>query len=162
MSVGDNADWGLTFETHACERLDLEFVANDGGEHQGVDAIATRAVRARTLGDTIQPSYLFSDKVTNGDRVACKVARYRISDGDTTRCGRYWIPRCELERVDGYALGVYHEESGVLEDAVTIVPSEDIEGLVTSWVDSPRHDVETVARIPWSRVFDRQEVDPDD
>lgn len=160
--TGTNADYGLTFETHVCETIDADHVAHDGDEHENVDAVATRAVRARSLGPAIQNALYYADTVTNGDTIACKVARYRVSDGSSTRRGRYWIPRCELDAVDAYALGVYHPEHGVIPDAVTVLPSSDVEALVDSWVESPRHDVEHVARPPWSRVFDPQEVTVDE
>lgn len=163
MSVDDddasNSDYGLTFETHVCDRVDAEHVAHDGGEHESVDAVATRSVRARSLGPAIQNALYYADSLTTGDTIACKVARYRIGSSSNTRRGRYWIPKQELERVDGYALGVYHTQHGVINDAVTVLPADDVETIVGgSWVDSPRTDIEYVARPPWSRVFDPEEV----
>jgi len=154
------ADWGLTFETHVCDRLDLDHVAHQGGGHENVDAISTRAVRARSAGEAVRPTLFFADAVRPEETIACKVARYRISDGETSRRGRYWIPRDELDAVDAYALGVYTKGAGVLEDAVTIVPSDYVYDLVSSWVDSPCADFEQVVRPPWSKVFDPTEVSP--
>lgn len=157
-----NSDYGLTFETHLCEAIDADHVAHDGDEHESVDAVATRAVRARSLGPAVQAALYYADKLSTGDQLACKVARYRVSDGKSTRRGRYWVPRCELDAVDGYAFGVYHEEHGIIDDAVTVLPVDDVAELIgEGWVDSPRSDVEEVARPPWSRVFDPSEVTVD-
>lgn len=152
-----NGDVGLTFETHACERIDAEHVATDGGPHKAVDAVSTRAVRAMSLDTAIHTKLYYADGIRGGDRIACKVASYRIKDGDTTRRGRYWIPRGELERVDAYALGV-HDDAAIIEDAFTILPAAEIEALIGSWVDSPRDDTEQVTRLSWARVFDPAEV----
>lgn len=157
--AGTNADYGLTFETHLCETIDATHVAHDGDGHENTDAVATRAVRARSLGPAVQNALYYADTVTNGDTIACKAARYRISDGSGSRRGRYWIPQCELEAVDAYAFGVYHQKSGVITDAVTVLPTSDVAKLIgDGWVESPRRDIEYVARPPWSRVFDPQEV----
>lgn len=153
-------DWGMTFETHACEWLDLDHVAHDGREYENVDAVVTRAIEQVDHTPAIHPELTPAVDLQPGASIACKVARYRIRDGGSSRRGRYWIPRCEVAVVDAYAFGVYTVDDGVLDDAVAILDAETVADMVTSWVDSPRTDIDQVARMPWSRVFDPVEVIP--
>ena len=153
-----NGDYGLTFETFVRRALDTEDVAHEGEEYSEVDALLTRSVASHSAGRAVRPAHHYAGRLSPGDRVACKVARYRISDGESTRRGRYWVPRCEVERCDAYAFGVYTEESGVLEGALAVMPTGHLREQLPEWVESPRRDIEKVCRPSWGLVFDAEEV----
>lgn len=152
------SDWGLTFETHTTDRWNLEDVARDGDDHALVDAIATRVIEPRATGAGLHPRLYYSGRVNPGDRIACKVCRRRIADGDTTRYGRWFIPKAEFEQVDAFALGVYHEEGGIIGDAVTILPTDVVADVVGAFSESSHADYQAVTRPAWSRVFDPEVV----
>jgi len=130
-----NTDWGTTFETAACSELGLEDVADQGGEFRHVDAVST-----------------------SGERWSFKVARLRISDGNSSRRGRYWIPIEELETCDQYAFGVYSADDGVIPGVITTLPVATVEERLPQFVDSPRRDTELVSRPAWSRFVNPAEV----
>jgi hypothetical protein len=124
-----NTDWGTTFETAVCTRHDLDDVANENGEYRHVDAVEA-----------------------DGTAWAIKVARVRISDGDSERRGRYWVPAAEVERCDRYAFGVY-DDGGVREGVITTLSADAVRERLPAFVESPRSDVELVARPAWSRFI---------
>jgi len=129
-----NTDWGTTFESAACDHLGLEDVADQGGEHRHVDAIAA-----------------------DGSRWSFKVARIRIDDGNSSRRGRYWIPQVELETCEQYAFGVY-DDSGVVDGVISTLPAAVVAERCSAFVESPRHDVEFVTRPAWSRFINPSSV----
>lgn len=120
-----NSEWGASFESVACTQLGALDVSDQGGEHKHVDAIE------------------------DGTRYGIKVARFRISDGDGTRRGRYWIPEAEVRAVDRLVFGVY-DDQGVVPHVHRVLHVDDVVPMLPAWVDSPRHDVERVARPSWS------------
>jgi hypothetical protein len=151
-------DWGLTFETHIADRAYLKDVAHDGGADQLVDARSTADSQPVTAAATRQ-AFARPVALPDGARVGVKVTRYRISDAASSRRGRYYLPRAELDRVDAFAFGVYHPDHGILEDAIATVGADVVAtDLVTSWTDSPHRDYDLVTRPPWSRVFNPAEV----
>lgn len=125
-----NSEWGNSFESVACVQLNALDVSQQGGEHRHVDAVQD-----------------------DGTRYGFKVAKYRISDGDGTRRGRYWIPKAEVDAVDAMVFGVY-DDSGVIAHVHRVLDVDDVIGMLPEWVDSPRHDVEKVARPSWSAFLD--------
>lgn len=129
-----NTDWGTTFETAACSELDLEDVADQGGEYRHVDAVSS-----------------------TGELWSFKVARRRIADGDSSRRGRYWIPIEEIETCEQYAFGVY-DDDGVLPGVITTLPAAAVRDRLPQFVESPRRDTELVSRPAWSRFVNPAEV----
>ena len=122
-----NGDRGRTFESAVCELTGAEDVSAEGGDYRHVDAVGP-----------------------DGDRIAIKVARYRIEDG--SRRGRYWIPKAEIAACDRYAMGVYRDGGAVL-DICRFYASAVVERRCPSFVASPREDIELVSRPPWSRFI---------
>jgi hypothetical protein len=146
----EQADWGRTVETAACERWGLEAIAGDPDEPWWFDARATRPVDASPFGTVIP-----------GTPVESKAARYRIADGGTTRRGQWWLRQPSHERLveaDGeYVLAVYTPENGVL--SMRLVPAWWVDDLSLTWsACGDRHHADRAARVPWSRVFDTGEV----
>jgi len=128
MAAISNGDRGTTFETNVCTLIGAEDVSSEGGDFRHVDAIGP-----------------------DGDRIAIKVARFRIDEGQ--RRGRYWIPREELAACDRYAMGVYYEDGGI-DDVCRFYDAEVVERRCPSFVESGRgQDVEEVSRPPWSRFI---------
>lgn len=121
-----NSEWGASFESVACVQLSALDVSDQGGEHENVDAVAD-----------------------GGTRYGIKVARFRISDGDGTRRGRYWIPKCELDAVDAMVFGVY-DDDGVIPHVHRTLSVDDVLPVLPEWVDSPHRDAEKVVRPSWS------------
>jgi len=124
-----NTDWGTTFETAACSELGLEDVTDQSGEYRHVDAVAA-----------------------DGTLWSFKVARHRISDADSSRRGRYWIPIEEVETCDQYAFGVY-DDDGVVDGVITTFPAAVVRKRCSAFVESPRRDTELVTRPAWSRFI---------
>lgn len=124
-----NTDWGTTFETAACSELDLEDVADQGGEYCHVDAVSS-----------------------TGELWSFKIARLRISDGNSSRRGRYWIPIEEVETCDQYAFGVY-DNDGVVDGVITTLPAVVVNERCSAFVESPRRDTHLVTRPAWSRFI---------
>jgi hypothetical protein len=122
-----NGDRGTTFESAVCELTGAEDVSAEGGDYRHVDAVGP-----------------------DGDRIAIKVARYRIDD--ESRRGRYWIPKAEIAACDRYAMGVYRDGGAVL-DICRFYASEVVERRCPSFVESSRADIELVSRPPWSRFI---------
>lgn len=148
-----------SWETHATDRWHLEDVAKDTDEPD-VDAIATRTVEARSTGAALRPGFRFAGAVSSGSRIGCKVCQRRIADGQTTRLGRWYLSRREVEAVDALALGVYHESDGaIIGSATTLLPVDAVARVLPAFVDSPHRDYEQVCRPPWSVVFDPEVVD---
>ena len=127
-----NADWSTTFETSVCQTFGAEDVSNEGDEYRHVDAI-----------------------LPSGERLAIKVARFRIDDG--SRRGRYWIPIEEINACDRYAVGVYRE-TGSIEQVCRCYAAEVVKQRCPKFVDSPRPDIMKVSRPPWSRFVNPQPV----
>lgn len=122
-----NSEWGASFESVACVQLGALDVSDQGEEHRHVDAF---------------------DRQTE-TRFGIKIARFRVSDGDSTRRGRYWIPRAEVQRVDKMVFGVY-DDDGVIPHVHRILDVDDVIPQLPQWVDCPRDDVEKVSRPSWS------------
>jgi hypothetical protein len=152
MSIGANGDWGRTFETEACDRLDLRDLAHDD-DAQHLDARTTRSVRPGAVSTSITPELQFADTIPADTPVAAKVCKNRIRDGDTTRRGRWCIYREEIEAAGAFAFGVYEVDMGVLPDMVALVPTAEVVARLGEWVDSPHDRYTGVARLPWSAVF---------
>jgi hypothetical protein len=129
VSVIANTDWGTTFETAACDLLGLEDVTAEGGEYRHVDGIGP-----------------------DGTTWAFKIARVRIDDGNSSRRGRYWIPRAEVDTCDKYAFGIY-DDSGVVDGVITTLDGQAAFERLPQFVESPRSDTELVARPAWSRFI---------
>ncbi|EMA42682.1 hypothetical protein [Halococcus saccharolyticus] len=142
----DNADWGRTAETAACERWPLERISGDADEPWWYDArVCERIDAAGEFGD-VEP----------GTPVEVKVAKYRIPN-DTPRRGRWLLRERAHEQLlseDGeYVLGVRREGEGVGE--LVMRPAWWVDDLVTTWSPATaRRSGRRVAQIPWSRVFE--------
>lgn len=121
-----NGDRGTTFETNVCELTNAEDVSNEGGDYRHVDAITP-----------------------DGDRLAIKVARFRLDDDSGRRRGRYWIPRVEIETCDRYAFGVYYGGGGI-EEVCRFYPAAEVKSRCPSFVPSSRREIDEVSRPPWS------------
>lgn len=152
------SDWGRTFETHSADRWHLEDVAANGGDDALIDGYTTRRIAPRTTGAALRGQFYYAAPIPPGAAVACKVCQRRIADGDTTRYGRWYITGEELDVVDAVALGIYHEDGGIIGDAVTILPTTRVAALCGAFSDAAHPDYETVTRPAWSRVFDPEVV----
>jgi hypothetical protein len=151
----DNADWGLTVETAACDRWHLDHTANDRDAPHWFDAIATCALR-----DVSVREQAFGT-VTAGTPIEAKAARLRVDHGDSQRRGLWWLCESSHRRLldeDGeYALGVYTPTQGVLH--LELRPAWWVDRRVSAWsACGTEHRAQRAARIPWSRVFDPGEV----
>lgn len=151
-------DWGLTFETHSTARWDLEDVSQNGGSDALIDGYTTRRIAPRTTGAALRPEFYYEDDIPRGSAVACKVCKRRILDDGSTRYGRWYVTGEELETVDAVALGVYHEDGGIIGSAVTILPVETVAGLCGAFCEASHPDYQTVTRPAWRRVFDPEVV----
>ena len=146
----DNADWGRSAETAACERWPLERVSSDADEPWWFDARAT---------ETIFGNDGFSD-VEAGTPIKVKSARWRIDANGGDRRGRWLLRERAHEQLldaDGeYALAVVREDEGVV--AIVLRPAWFVDDLVTAWSPtSTRRSARSgrrVAQIVWGRVFD--------
>jgi hypothetical protein len=152
MAVGANSDWGRLLEATGCDRFDLEDLAHDDTEPH-LDARTTRSHRPGATCQHLEPVLQFADNVPSGADVAAKACKYRISDGSSTRRGRWAIYRDELDAADAFLLGVYETDLGVLPQYLAIIPAAEVADLLGSWTDSPHHMYGQVARLPWSAVF---------
>jgi len=146
----DNADWGRTAETAACEHWPLERVSGDTDEPWWFDARATESI-IDTDG--------FGD-VEVGTPIEVKSALWRIDANGGDRRGR-WLLREraheQLLEADGeYALAVVRAAESIV--GLVLRPAWFVDGLVTSWSPtSTRRSARSgrrVAQIPWGRVFD--------
>lgn len=153
------SDWGLTFETHSGDRWDLDDVAHNGGSDRLVDGYTTRRVAPRTTGPALRPELHYEPDIPAGAKVGCKVCRRQIRDGSTTRRGRWYVSREELAVVDAVALGVYHEDGGIIGSATALLPVASFERLLGDWSDAAHPDFEQVTRPSWATVFDPEVVD---
>lgn len=129
-----NSEWGNSFESVACVQLGALDVSQQGDEFRHVDGVDDQ-----------------------GTRYGFKVARFRVSDGDSKRRGRYWIPRAEVNAVDAMVFGVY-DDSGVIPHVHRVLDVDDVIPMLPAWVDSPRHEVEKIARPSWSAFLDSTRV----
>lgn len=152
------SDWGRTFETHSGERWDFQDVAANGGSDRLVDGITTRRVAPRTTGAALRSSLHYEADIPAGATVGCKVCRRRIRDGATTRRGRWYIAREELDLVDAVALGVYHEDGGIIGSATTLLPADSFARLLGDWTPASHPDYEEVTRPSWAVVFEPEVV----
>jgi len=153
------SDWGLTFETHAGTRWDLDDVAQQGGPDHLIDGYTTRCVAPRTTGAALRGELYYAPVVPRGAAVSCKVCRRQIRDGTTTRRGRWYVAREELDVVDAVAFGVYHEQGGIIAEATTILPVETVASVLGEWSEAAHPDYDEVTRPSWARVFDPGVVD---
>lgn len=151
MSIqgNDNADWGRTVETAACDRWDLEHVARDDDGDHWFDAIASTEVTASMSGTIVDA----------GTPVEVKGCAVRVSDGSASRRGRWWFRRDSHERLlqdaGEYALGVYDSDSAdVLRIALT--DAQTVDALLSDrWTSCGRdHRADQSAQLRWSAVFD--------
>ena len=149
----DNADWGRTAETAACEHWPLERVSSDADEPWWFDARATA-----TVTDTDG----FGD-VAAGTPVEVKSALWRIDANGGDRRGR-WLLRerahDQLLEADGeYALAVVRPTEHIV--GLVLRPAWFVDDLVTAWSPtSTRRSGRSgrrVAQIPWGRVFDEDD-----
>ena len=162
----DRNGWGREFETYLAARVDLDDVAHNGGDDHLVDGRTTRRLVPHYSGVALRDEFRWPslrEVVAPETDVAVKVCRHRIRDGGTTRRGRWILYSDELlgdEAADAVALGVYHEDLGVLDDAVTVLPTEVVlDEVVGEWSDSPHPGYEAVSRPSWASVFDPSVVD---
>lgn len=153
----DNADWGTTGVTRACDVFDLRNVSTEP-EYELVDAVATRRAQlGRDDRDVLHPVFQFSDPVREGDTIEVKVAQIRVADSGSTRRGRFRIPREQAEEADGFALGVYERDEGIL--AMAVLPAEDVVDRVTWWDCDGRYAQGEFATPSWAEFFDPEEVE---
>lgn len=153
----DQSDWGRTVETTVRERWGFELVSDDPEAPWWFDARAT----ADTSYDV---GYTSFGTIAAGTPIEVKAARYRITDGRTTRRGRWWIRESSHDRLvenDGeYALAVYdtdpERENAVL--ALSLRPAWWVDQLVTWSTWRPRHQADRAARVPWSQVFESDDI----
>lgn len=151
----DNADWGLTVERAACERWQLEHTANDPDAPDWFDARATVVIRGER---TYERAF---GAVVAETPVEVKAARYRVEHNGSQRRGLWWLRESShrrlVEAAGEYALGVYSPLKGVL--ALVLRPAWWVEQRISCWSScGDDHRADRAARIPWSRVFDSQEV----
>ena len=152
--ASDNADWGRTVETAACNRWNLEAIASDPNEPWWYDARVVARI------DDLEGEF---GAVPAGTPVETKAARYRIQN-DGLRRGRWWIAESSHEQLleaDGeYALAVYAPGEGVL--AMAMRPAWFVDDLVTSWTRcGSGHYAQRSTQIPWNRAFDEKDVATD-
>lgn len=152
------SDWGLTFETHSGDRWDFQDVATNGGTDALVDGYTTRTIVPRTTGGALKPSLQFAPTIPSGSAIACKVCRRQIRDGQSTRRGRWYVTSDELEVVDAVALGVYHEEGGIIGAATTVLPVDVFDRLLGDWTEAAHDRYERVTRPSWATVFEPEVV----
>ncbi|WP_332898730.1 hypothetical protein [Haladaptatus sp. CMSO5] len=159
MSSIDNADWGLTVETAACERWSLEHVANEASEPDWHDAVATEGVQ--TGPETRTPGLVV---LREGAPIEIKACRARMTDGASTRRGRWWIRERSHERLlaaeGAYVLAVYDPDCVDSIRRLALLDARTVDSLIETW--SPcgaSHHAEYAARLPWSRVFDSLDVE---
>lgn len=151
----DNADWGLTVERAACERWQLEHVANDPAAPDWFDARATTVIRdAKTRENDF-------GEVGGGTPIEAKAARFRVDHNGPQRRGLWWLyerSHRQLLAADGeYALGVYSPASGVL--ALVLRPAWWVDHRISAWSGcGDDHHADRAARISWSCVFGPMEV----
>lgn len=157
-STKDNADWGLTVETAACDRWRLDHLANDPSAPDWFDAITAREIQ---VTDSQNCAVDGLGTVAAGTPIEAKAARLRVEHGDSQRRGMWWLRESSHRRLldeDGeYALGVYSPASGVL--ALLLRPAWWVDHRISAWSGcGADHRADRAARIPWSRVFDPAEV----
>ena len=150
----DNADWGRTAETAACERWPLERVSSDVDEPWWHDARATERITDANGFDAVEV----------GTPIEVKSARWRIDANGGDRRGRWLLRERAHEQLldaDGeYALAVVREDEGVVE--IVLRPAWFVDDLVTTWSPAKTRSRgpggngrgRRVAQIPWGRVFD--------
>lgn len=153
-------DWGTTFETFAGGALGLEDVSHDGGDMRLADGLATSEIDPSMIyGEATRERYRHVPKVSEGSRVGIKVCRYRISAGDSTRRGRWFLPAEELARVEAVVFGIYTEDLGVVPESFAVLPTSRVEAAVGAWSDSAHESYTSVTRPSWALVFDPAVVD---
>lgn len=154
---------GREFETYLASRIELNDVAKNGGDDHLVDGYLTRRVVPYWSGRALREEFIRSPNVSPEASVSVKVCRFRISEGSTTRRGRWMLYREEFEgsdSCDAVALGVYCPEEGIIDDAVTVLPSDVVlDRVVDSWTDSTHERYSEVSRPSWASVFDPEVVD---
>lgn len=145
MSVADNADWGRTVETAACDRWPLEHVAGDDSPEW---------FDARTVAP-IETPLASSPIAEEGTPVEVKACRRRYRG----RYGRWWIRRENHERLleagGEYVLAVYdHAEGDVCRMALTSATT--VDALVTSWWEcgDGGRCADQYRQVPWTAAFD--------
>ena len=153
---------GRGFETYLGERVDLDDVAPNGGDDCLVDGYATRRLDPYWSGRALRDEFVYADEVPPGASVSAKVCRVRIADSGSTRRGRWMFFREEFvgpDSCDAVALGVYDEDEEIIDDAVTVLPVEEVLDVVDTWTDSPHERFEAVSRPSWASIFDPEVVD---
>lgn len=136
---------GLLVETAACDQLSLDHVANNGSTPQHYDAVAT-----------VETDHELLEAGTRLDAKACAVT---ISDGSTSRRGRWWFSKTNHERLleDGgaYGLGVYDAETYDVLELVVLRASDVDDLLADRWANSGTHHAsERSAQLPWTAAID--------
>jgi len=154
MSVVRNSDWGETGVDATITRWPARSVDDDEclwHDARTVDPIVTEN-RSLTVVESDVP-------------IEVKVAAYRVADGDSSRRGRFKICRRNHEPLlnarGEYAFGVYDENGEAGDpDAIirlSLVPAFVVDSLIDG-VWSRCADGIDAATLPWSSVFDPQEV----
>ncbi|AGB17366.1 hypothetical protein Halru_2795 [Halovivax ruber XH-70] len=144
MSVADNADWGRTVETAACERWPLEHVAGDDSEPDWFDARFVAPLETELAPVPI---------VEAGTPVEVKSCRRRYQG----RYGRWWIKRESheqlLEAGGEYVLAVT-DRSGIVR--MSLLDAETVDCLFSTWwgTGNGGKDAEEYRQVPWTAVFD--------
>ncbi|WP_247729579.1 hypothetical protein [Halovivax limisalsi] len=144
MSVADNADWGRTVETAACERWPLEHVAADNDKPDWFDARFVAPLEAESTPEPI---------VEAGTPVEVKSCRRRYCG----RYGRWWIKRESHDRlVDAageYVLAVT-DRTGIVR--MSLLSAETVDCLCSTWWETGDGgpNAEEYRQVPWTVVFE--------
>ncbi|MFC3958900.1 hypothetical protein [Halovivax cerinus] len=144
MSVADNADWGRTVETAACERWPLEHVAGDDREPDWFDARFVAPLETELASGPI---------IEAGTPVEVKSCRTRYRG----RYGRWWIRRESHERLleagGEYVLAIY-DTGGIKR--MSLLSAETVDCLISSWWETGDggRDADEYRQVPWTAVFE--------
>lgn len=108
--------------------------------------------------------------VPAGTPVEIKGARLRISDGASTRRGRFYVKKRAHDRLQAaagvYLLAVYCTDTATSDPvrARLVVLASALEVFEPSWsaVDDTTRTEQEVAKLPWSAVFDPTAIEPEE
>lgn len=110
--------------------------------------------------------------VEKGTYVDVKAAALRVTDGASTRLGRFQVRQRAhewlCERAGEYLLVLYDRAALVWENddpqrcerwtGHRLVPARTVDAVIETWTPD-RQAADDVARVPWSRLIDPTEVD---